>query len=90
MDSFDLDAAQAEGYVAGEHGAPRSHNPYTGGHFLHNAWNEGWDEAWSDFEADRLASAGPSGVEIFVAIVMFALFTVCICRGTIWLLEFLA
>lgn len=84
MDSLDLDQAHGEGYVAGEHGAPRSHNPHQPGHFLHDAWNDGWDEAWGDFEADRKKMNG-MGPEGFVAIVLLIGLAALIVKGIVWL-----
>lgn len=89
MDSFDLDKANSEGYVAGEHGASRSANPYPRGHFLHEAWLDGWDEAWEDFEADR-REPQLTGLEKFVILVLIAFGTALVCRGIFWLLVFLS
>lgn len=55
MDSFDLDAAQGEGWVTCSNGEPIESNPYIKGHFLHDAWNEGWHDC---FECSSKADFG--------------------------------
>lgn len=89
MDSLDLDHARAEGYVAGEHGAPRSANPHQHGHFLHDAWLDGWDEAWKDFEADR-REPQLTRLDKFVILVLIAFVTALVCRAIFWILVFLS
>lgn len=44
-----LDQIRSEGYVAGEHGAPREHNPYSHGSVEWRCWEDGRLEAESDF-----------------------------------------
>lgn len=44
-----LDQIRSEGYVAGEHGAPREHNPYSHGSAEWQCWEDGRLEAESDF-----------------------------------------
>lgn len=75
--------ANSEGYVAGEHGASRSANPYPRGHFLHDAWLDGRDEA--DRREPQL-----TGLEKFVILVLIAFGTALVCLGIFWLLVFLS
>lgn len=44
-----LDQIRSEGYVAGEHGAPREHNPHSHGSVEWRCWEDGRLEAESDF-----------------------------------------
>ena len=49
MDSFSLDQIYSEGYVAGEHGALREHNPHSHGSMEWQCWEAGRLEAEADF-----------------------------------------
>lgn len=44
-----LDQIRSEGYVAGEHGAPREHNPHSHGSAEWQCWEAGRLEAEADF-----------------------------------------
>lgn len=77
MDSFDLDVAHSEGYIAGEKGAIRSANPYPADHFLHSAWNDGWDEAWEEYETERVLPTS-FGVEHGIVVLVLLVFLVMI------------
>lgn len=44
-----LDQIRSEGYVAGEHGAPREHNPHSHGSVEWRYWEDGRLEAEADF-----------------------------------------
>lgn len=44
-----LDQIRSEGYVAGEYGAPREHNPHSHGSAEWKCWEDGWLEAQADF-----------------------------------------
>ena len=44
-----LDQIRSEGYVAGEHGAPREHNLHSHGSEEWQCWEDGWLEAQADF-----------------------------------------
>lgn len=44
-----LDQIRSEGYVAGEYGAPREHNPHSHGSVEWRYWEDGRLEAEADF-----------------------------------------
>lgn len=44
-----LDQIRSEGYVAGEYGATREHNPHSHGSAEWQCWEDGWLEAQADF-----------------------------------------
>lgn len=71
---------ESEGYVAGEHGAPREHNPHPKGSAEWSAWNRGWQDAEDSWQRSVDAMHNDKfmeGLSAFIALVLL------VCAGVI-------
>ena len=85
-----LDQIHSEGYVAGEHGAPRDHNPHSLGSGEWYHWDQGWLEADADWRKP-LSDNGGGFIEFLAWVIMLVILAgvaTLIWKAVSWVFSF--